>query len=75
MRKVARIGLFVPVFYVGLPELSVMLVNRLGPRLALALVAWCASGIFSLALIIIGGIVCLLVKRLSYWPRCWPERA
>ena len=75
MHKAARICLLIPVFYVGLPELSVALVNRMGSRLALVLVAWCAGGIVLLALIIIGGTICLLARKWSCWRACSPARA
>ena len=63
------------IIYVVLPEMSIAWVDRLGPGQAVELMFWLVVGIVALALVILGGTTCLLVKRLKCWPHSWPARA
>ena len=76
MGRSARIMLATPIMYVLLPEVSIAWVDRLGPGRAVALMAWLITVIVALSVVAaLGGITCLLVKKLRCWPHCSPERA
>jgi len=75
MGRSARTVLATPIMYVLLPELAVAWVDRIGPARAVELMFWFIIGIVALSLVALGGITCLLVKKLRCWRACSPGRA
>ena len=75
MGKSARIVLATPIMYVLLPELAITWVDRLGPGRAVALLSWLITVSVALSVVALGGVTCLLVKRLKCWRACSPGRA
>ena len=75
MERSVRIVLATPIMYVLLPEVSIAWVDRLGPGRAVALMAWLITVIVALSVVALGGITCLLMKRLRCWRACSPGRA
>jgi len=75
MGRSARIVLATPIMYVLLSELAVAWVDRIGPARAVELMFWLVIGVVALALVVLGGIICLLAKRLKCWRACSPGRA
>ena len=75
MGRSARIVLATPSMYVLLPEVSIAWVDRLGPGQAIELMFWLVIGVVALALVVLGGMICLLMKRSRCWPHCSPGRA
>ena len=73
--RTVRIALLTPAMYIVLPEIGIAWVDRIGPGHAVALMSWLITGIVALSVVALGGITCLLVKRLRCWRACSPERA
>ena len=75
MGKSVRLMLATPIMYVLLPEVGIAWVDQLGPGRAVALMAWLSTASIALSIVVLGGTICLLVKRLRCWRACSPERA
>ena len=75
MGRSARIMLATPIMYVLLPELGIAWIDRLGPGRAVALMAWLITVSVALSIVVLGGTICLLAKRLKCWRACSPGRA
>ena len=73
--RLLRIASLTCILYPVLPEIAVAWVDRIGPARAVELMFWLVVGIVALALVILGGTTCLLVKKLKCWLICSPERA
>ena len=75
MGRLVRIVLVTPILYVVLPELAIAWIDRIGPARGLELMFWLVIGVVALALVVLGGMICLLLKRSRCWPHCSPGRA
>ena len=75
MGRSVRIVLATPIMYVVLPELAIAWVDRLGPGQAIELMFWLSTASVASSVVALGGITCLLVKRLKCWRACLPGRA
>lgn len=75
MGRLVRIALATPLFYILLPEVGIAWVDRIGPAQAVELMFWLSTASVALALLMMGGIVCLLVKKLRCLLAYLPARA
>jgi len=74
MGRSIKIALVTPILYILLPELAIAWVDQLGPGRAVALMTWLITVIVALSLVVLGGTICLLLKKSRCWPHCSPGR-